>query len=195
MVPLGSKMPGFSLPDVVSDRMVSSESMDPAKPVLVLFIAAHCPFTRNIVSAIRGLVKDYRDRVTIIALSANDVTQVPEDSREGLKRLAEAIDLRAPFLYDEGQGIARAFGATCTPECFLYDRQRQLVYRGQIEEGRQTGRLNALFAAAHLTKEPNAAALRAALDALFSGAAVNPSQRPGTGCNIKWRSIAPAHAR
>ena len=192
MVSLGTTIPGFHLPDVISGKMVSSDGFDPAKPVLVLFVAPHCPFTRNLTSAIRGLIRDYRERVNIVALCANDVSQVPEDSREGLKRLAAAIELNGPFLYDEGQGIARAFGATCTPECFLYDRQRKLVYRGQIDETRATGRLNALFTAVHLAKEPNAAPVRAALDAVFAGAQIDPQQRPGMGCNIKWRSIAHA---
>lgn len=195
MVPLGRKIPGFCLPDVISGQMVSSDAFDPAKPVLVLFIAPHCPFTRNLTSAIRGLIRDYRERIDILAICANDVAQVPEDSREGLKRLAAAVELTGPFLYDEGQGIARAFGATCTPECFLYDRERTLVYRGQIDESRATGRLNALFAKAHLAKEPNAAPVRGAIDALFGGMPIDQSQRPGMGCNIKWRSIAPAHAR
>ena len=119
MVSLGTSIPGFNLPDVISGQMVSSDGFDPARPVLVLFIAPHCPFTRNLTSAIRGLIRDYRDRVSIVALCANDVAQVPEDSREGLKRLAAAVELTGPFLHDEGQGIARAFGATCTPECFL----------------------------------------------------------------------------
>ena len=195
MVSLGTKIPGFSLPDVISGQMVSSDTLDPARPVLVLFIAPHCPFTRNLTSAIRGLIRDYRDRVNIVALCANDISQVPEDSRAGLTRLADAVELTGPFLYDEGQGIARAFGATCTPECFLYDRQRTLVYRGQIDENRAPGRLNALFAAAHLAKEPHGTPVRTALDALFAGRPIDPGQRPGMGCNIKWRSIAPAHAR
>ena len=195
MVSLGTKIPGFNLPDVMSGQMVSSDTLDPARPVLVLFIAPHCPFTRNLTSAIRGLIRDYHDRVDIVALCANDISQVPEDSREGLKRLADAVELNGPFLYDEGQGIARAFGATCTPECFLYDRQRTLVYRGQIDETRATGRLNSLFTAAHLAKEPNGTPVRAALDALFAGRPIDQTQRPGMGCNIKWRSIAPAHAR
>ena len=195
MVSLGTKIPGFSLPDMTSGQMVSSDALDPAKPVLVLFIAPHCPFTGNLTSAIRGVIRDYRDRVSMIALCANDVVQVPEDSREGLKRLTAAVELSGPFLYDEGQGIARAFGATCTPECFLYDRQRKLVYRGQIDETRATGRLSALFSATHLAKERDGAPIRAALDALLAGTPIDSSQRPGMGCNIKWRSIAPAHAR
>ena len=195
MVTLGTKLPGFSLPDVISGQLVSSHALDPARPVLVLFLAPHCPFTRNLTSTVRGLIRDYRERVNIVAIGANDVSQVPEDSREGLTRLAAAVELTGRFLYDEGQGIARAFGATCTPECFLYDREHVLVYRGQIEESRMPGRLNALFTAAHLAKEPNAPPVRTALDALLAGRPINPRQRPGMGCNIKWRSTAPAHAR
>src|SRR5437899_285896 len=176
MVSLGTKIPGFNLPDVISGQMVSSDTLDPAKPVLVLFIAPHCPFTRNLTSAIRGLIRDYHDRVDIVALCANDISQVPEDSREGLKRLADAVELNGPFLYDEGQGIARAFGATCTPECFLYDRQRTLVYRGQIDENRATGRLNSLVTDADLAKQPNGPPDRAARDARSDGRPSNPTQ-------------------
>jgi peroxiredoxin len=190
MVPLGTKMPSFSLPDVVSGRTVTAESLDPTKPVLVLFICAHCPFTRHIGPAVRLLSRTYRDRVNLLAISANDITQVPEDSPEGLKRLASELDWPQPFLYDESQNVARAFGAECSPECYLYDRSRQLVYRGQIDESRPATGLKTLFA-----KEPNGAPVRAALDALLSGQAISPDQKPGTGCNIKWRPAQAAAAR
>lgn len=181
MTPLGRPMPAFDLPDVVSGQTIASASLDAAKPVLVLFICAHCPFTRHIEPAIRTIARDYRDRVSLIAVSANDPAQVPEDSPDGLKRLALALELGAPFLYDERGTIARAFGAECTPECFLYDAQRSLVYRGQIDGSRPGG-----------GSKPTGAPLRAALDALLSGAAIDPNQRPGVGCNIKWRASTPA---
>lgn len=183
MVPLGTHMPTFALPDVVSGRTMSSDALDAAKPVLVLFICVHCPFTRHLEPALRNLAREYRDRVNLLAISANDPAVVPEDSPEGLKRLAVALDLQAPFLFDESQTTARAFKAECTPECYLYDQSRTLVYRGQIDGTRPGG-----------SAPPTAAPLRAALDAVLSGAPVDPTQRPGMGCNIKWSAGAKAAA-
>jgi peroxiredoxin len=181
MVPLGTAMPAFTLPDVTTGQSISSASLDPAKPVLVLFICAHCPFTRQIAPGIRAIARDFRDRVNLVAISANDPAQVPDDAPDGLKRLAETLDLRAPFLFDESQTIGSAFRAECTPECFLYDSGRQLVYRGEIEAtrpGRAAG--------------TSGAPLRAALDALLAGTPIDPQQQPGVGCNIKWRAGAAA---
>lgn len=185
MMPLGGTLPDFTLPDVVSGRTLSTSSLDPQKPVLVLFICVHCPFTRHLAPAIRALARDYGPRVNLFALSANDISQVPEDSPEGLRRLAQELDWNAPFFYDESQAVARAFGAACTPECFLYDRSRQLVYRGQVDESRPPSGLKALIA-----KAPSGAPVRAALDALLEGRPISADQKPGMGCNIKWRASA-----
>lgn len=184
MVPLGTPMPAFTLPDVVSGRTIASDALDPARPVLVLFICVHCPFTQYLVPAIRTLARDYRDRVNLLAISANDPAIVPEDSPEGLKRLAASLEFGAPFCFDESQDIARAFGAACTPECYLYDAQRMLVYRGQIDASRPGNPV-----------KPSAAPIRAALDALLEGHPIDANQRPGLGCNIKWRPRATAAAR
>jgi peroxiredoxin len=177
MVPLGTPMPAFTLPDVTTARTISSATLDSAKPVLVLFICAHCPFTRQIGPAIRTIARDFRDRVNLVAISANDPAQVPQDAPDGLKRLAEALDLGAPFLFDADQTVASAFGAECTPECFLFDGARRLVYRGEIESTRPDR------AAA-----TSGAPLRAALDALLAGTPISSQQQPGVGCNIKWRA-------
>jgi thiol-disulfide isomerase/thioredoxin len=187
MVPLGTPLPNFTLPDVISGRPTSATALDPAKPVLVLFIAAHCPFSRHIAPAIREVARSYRSRVNLLALCANDVAQVPEDSPEGLRRLAKELEWTDPFCYDVSQGAARAFGATCTPECFLYDTSRKLVYRGEIDESRPAGGLKGLLA-----KAPTGAPVRGALEALLNGKPMDPNQRPGSGCNIKW--CAPARA-
>ena len=185
MTPLGSKMPTFNLPDVISGRILDSASLDPGKPVLVVFVAAHCPYTRQIAPGIQKLVRGYRDRLNMVAICANDIAQVPEDSPAGLRRLAKELEWTEPFLYNEGQDVARVFGAECTPECFLYDASRTLVYRGEIDDSRPASGLRAFVA-----KAPSAAPVRAALDALLSGRPIDPNQRPGMGCNIKWRAVA-----
>jgi hypothetical protein len=176
MTPLGTPMPTLALPDVVSARLVTGDDLDRTKPSLVLFICVHCPFTAHLVPALRAVVRDYGSRINLLAISANDPAQVPEDAPAGLRRLAAALELTGPFLYDETGETARDFGAECTPECFLYDAERRLVYRGEIDGSRPRGPV-----------EPSAAPLRAALDAVLAGAAVDPQQRPGMGCNIKWR--------
>jgi thiol-disulfide isomerase/thioredoxin len=188
MMPLGSTLPSFNLPDVVSGRAFASETLDGNKPVLVLFAAAHCPFTQQLAPAIKQLARSYRDRVSLVAICANDIAQVPADSPDGLRRLARDLEWTEPFCYDESQVVARTFGAVCTPECFLYDRSHRLVYRGQVDENPPSG------FKAMLAKAPSGAPVRAALDAVLNGAPIDANQRPGSGCNIKWRAAAGAVA-
>ena len=167
MLPLGTPLPAFSLPQVAGDAGSqahwSSAALTPG-PVLVLFLCAHCPFVKHIEPELTRLEHDYGARLQIVAISSNSTVTHPQDGPEGLRAQAERCGWRFPYLFDASQAVAHAFQAACTPDLFLFDGEHQLAYRGQLD-GRD---------------------LRAALEALLAGQPVNPEQRASIGCNIKW---------
>lgn len=178
MVELGAPLPSFSLPDVVTGRFVSPDDYRDRKGLLVMFICRHCPYVKHVERELARLARDYSDKpLGIIAISSNDAANYPEDAPESLKEQALQLGFPFPYCYDESQEVARAFDAACTPDFFLYDEQRRLVYRGQLDDSRPgngqpvTGR-----------------DLRAAIDAVLAGGPVSPEQRPSAGCNIKWKT-------
>ena len=177
MKELGTEAPDFELPDVVSGRKISRQSVAGSKGMLVMFICRHCPFVKHVQDELARIGRDYDGRgVGIVAISANDVTSHPEDSPTKLAYQARELNFTFPYLFDETQEVARAYDAQCTPDFFLYDAGRKLVYRGQLDDSRPgndvpvTGR-----------------DLRAALDAVIAGRPVSTDQRASLGCNIKWR--------
>src|SRR5574341_248599 len=177
MLPLGNKLPGLALPNVVDGRMVSPADYRDRPALLVMFICNHCPYVRHVKQEIGRVAAEYAPRgVGVVAISANDVAAYPDDAPDKMKALALAEGWRFPYLFDETQAVAKSFRAACTPEFYLFDRQRTLVYRGQLDDSRPkndvpvTGR-----------------DLRAALDALLNGRSISPEQIPSVGCNIKWK--------
>lgn len=183
MLPLGTKAPQFSLPDP-QGRWVSSEDFPVAQALLVTFICNHCPYVKHVRPAFAALAKEYQARgVAVVAISSNDVVNFPDDSPE---KMAEEIKLAGytfPYLYDESQGIAKAYHAVCTPDFFLFDRDRRLVYRGQFDDTRPNSGLTA-----------TGSDLRAALDAVLAGRPVSTEQKPSVGCGIKWKAGSAAVA-
>ena len=177
MKELGTAAPDFSLPDVVTGRQVSRESVAGPKGMLAMFICRHCPFVKHVQDEIARIGRDYAGRgVGIVAISANDVTSHPEDSPTKLAYQARELNFNFPYLFDASQEVARAYDAQCTPDFFLYDGQGKLVYRGQLDDSRPGSDVP-------VTGKD----LRAALDAVIAGRAVSSEQRPSIGCNIKWR--------
>jgi peroxiredoxin len=176
MLPLGTVAPEFSLPDVRTGRLVSPADFADKQALLVMFICRHCPYVVHIRGELTRLGVDYADSaLAIIAISSNDPVTYPDDAPSSLREMAIEADLRYPLLFDETQDIARAYHAVCTPDFFLFDRDRKLVYRGQLDDSR-----------------PNRGAadgrdLRAAINAVLTGKEVNPLQKPSSGCGIKWR--------
>jgi peroxiredoxin len=177
MLALGTTAPPFSLPDT-DGRKVSLADARGAKAHLLMFICNHCPFVKHVRPELARLGRDYQDRgVAIVAISSNDVEAYPDDSPANMKKEIEQAGYVFPYLFDETQQVARAYHAACTPDFFLFDAERRLVYRGQLDDSRPgnnvpvTGR-----------------DLRAALDAVLDGKAVSPEQKPSLGCNIKWKS-------
>jgi peroxiredoxin len=181
MLELGTAAPDFSLPDVVSGKTVSLNDFVDKKGLLVMFICRHCPFVKHVEGELARIGNDYADKdIAIVAISANDAAEFPDDAPESLKEMAEQLGFKFPYLYDESQGTAKAYSAACTPDFFLFDQSRQsrkLVYRGQLDDSRPD------------SGEPvTGKDLSAAIDAVLADQPVNPDQRASIGCNIKWRS-------
>jgi peroxiredoxin len=177
MMPLGTPAPDFSLPDTVSGRTLSLADFADRKALLVMFICNHCPFVIHVRSGLAALGEDYADRdVGIVAISANDPENYPADSPDKLGEEARTYGYRFPYLFDETQETAKAYTAACTPDFFLFDRDRKLVYRGQLDDSRPESGIP-------VTGED----LRAAMDAVLEDRPVPAEQKPSIGCNIKWR--------
>ncbi len=178
MKELGAALPQFSLPDVVTGRMVSPEDYRDRKALLVMFICRHCPYVKHVERELARLGKDYEGKsVGIIAISSNDALNYPDDAPESLKEQALQLGFAFPYCYDESQEVARAFDAACTPDFFLYEEQRRLVYRGQLDDSRPGN-----------GRPVTGADLRGAIDAVLGGRPVSANQKPSAGCNIKWKS-------
>lgn len=178
MLDLGTVAPDFALPDVVSGGTISLSTFDDKKALVVMFICHHCPFVKHIKSELARLGRDYAAQsVGIVAISSNDPAVSSEDSPEGLQRMAAEWDLTFPVCYDESQDVAKSYEAACTPDFYVFDQDRRLAYRGQLDDSRPSN-----------GKPVTGADLRAAIDTLLEGGTVNPEQRPSLGCNIKWRS-------
>ena len=190
MLALGTAAPDFSLPDVTDGRTVSLADFAERKALLVMFLCAHCPYVVHVRPEMARLARDYAGAsVGLVAITANDAAQYPDDAPAPTAAMARAAGFTFPFLYDETQAVAKAYSAACTPDFFLFDAARRLVYRGQLDSSRP-GRGPDRPGSGAL----NGADLRAALDAVLAGQPVNPEQRPSIGCNIKWKpGLEPAY--
>ena len=176
MRPLSTTAPDFSLPDVVSGRTVSLKDFAGKKALLVMFLCEHCPYVVHVRPELARIGNDYAGKdLGIVAISSNDIAAYPDDSPENLKSMASQLRFDFPVCYDETQNVAKAYTAACTPDFFLFDAQRLLAYRGQLDDSRPGKGM------------PDGRDLRAALDAVLAGRPVDTNQQPGVGCNIKWK--------
>jgi peroxiredoxin len=175
MTDLGQGAPRFALPNVLDGESVSLDHFRDRKALLVMFICRHCPYVMHVKPALVQLAKDFSHHsLGIVAISSNDAEHYPDDAPERLAELAE--ELPFPLLYDESQQVAKAYRAACTPDFFLYDANRRLIYRGQLDDSRPGN-----------NKPLTGRDLRAAITTLLTGAQVNPDQLPSVGCSIKWK--------
>jgi hypothetical protein len=198
MVALGSVAPAFELMDVVSGKAVGRDDVfalvsDDARAdgancsppgchgLLVMFICVHCPYVKYVEEELARIGRDYQGKIGMVAISSNDVETYPQDSPEEMKKQAERLGFRFPYLYDETQEVARAYEAACTPDIFLFDGQMALVYRGQLDDSRP--RRGDSGNDIPVTGKD----LRAAMDAVIAGKRPDPNQRFAVGCNIKWK--------
>jgi peroxiredoxin len=175
MTELGRTAPDFSLPDVSSGKLVSLKDFAGKKALLVIFMCRHCPYVLHVKPQLISLGREYAGRgVGMVGISSNDAQRYPDDAPEKLAEMAQ--ELPFPLLYDESQEVAKAYQAACTPDFFLFDANRTLVYRGQLDESRPGN-----------NKPLTGQDLRPALDAMLVGNPVSADQRASIGCNIKWK--------
>ena len=177
MLPIGTPAPPFSLRDVVSGQSYSLASFNGKAALLVMFICRHCPYVVHVEQEIAKIGQDYTDRgLGIIGISSNDPVSYPDDAPLRLKEMAERIGFTFSFCFDETQDVAMAYGAACTPDFYLFDRERRLVYHGQLDDSRPGS-----------NKPVTGRDLRAAINAVLAGKPVDSKQRASIGCSIKWK--------
>jgi peroxiredoxin len=176
MLPLGTPAPDFRLPDT-DGKLVSLDDFRDAPALLVGFICNHCPYVKHIRHELARLAEEYqRKGVAVVGISSNDAANYPDDRPEMMVREKAEVGYTFPYLYDETQAVARAYEAACTPDFYVFDKGRKLVYRGQLDGSRPGN-------AIPVTGKD----LRAALDVVLAGRPVADDQRPSMGCNIKWK--------
>ena len=177
MLPLGTRVPEFSVADAVSGKTCCPGDFAHADALLVMFICNHCPFVKHVQDELGDVAREYQPRgVAVIAINSNDLEKYPQDGPDHMKALAERQGWEFPFLLDETQEVAKAFKAACTPDFYVFDADRRLVYRGQLDDSRPGNDVPV-----------SGGDLRAALDAVLAGDPVATDQTPSIGCNIKWK--------
>lgn len=183
MLPLGTLAPDFQLPDVFGET-ISLATMKGKQGLLVMFICKHCPFVKHVEAQLAQIGKDYEDKnLGIVAISANDASNYPDDAPDQLQAMAKELGFTFPLCYDETQETAKAYTAACTPDFFLFDGNRSLVYRGQLDDSRPGN-----------DQPVTGQDLRNAIDAVLAGKPISDMQKPSIGCNIKWKpGNAPAY--
>ena len=177
MVPIGTPAPDFKLPDP-DGREWSLQDFPNAQGLLVVFLCNHCPFVKHLRYELADFAREYEGRgLAIVGINSNDSQAQPDDSPDKMREEVASVGYTFPYLVDESQEVAKAYGAACTPDFFLYDRVHTLVYRGQFDDSRPS------------TDTPvTGGDLRAAADALLEGGSVPETQVPSIGCNIKWKA-------
>ena len=181
MLSLGTSAPPFALRDVVNGQVYTLDSFARKSALLVMFLCRHCPYVVHVQDEIAKLGRDYAESgLGIIGISSNDPGHYPDDAPERLKEMAQRLGFRFPFCFDETQEVAKAYKAACTPDFYLFDKERRLVYRGQLDDSRPG-----------TSKPVTGRDLRAAIDAVLADKPVQSNQKASIGCSIKWK---PGHA-
>lgn len=176
MLELGTVAPGFRLPDT-QGRTVSLDDFHEAEGLLVIFMCNHCPYVKHIRVALAALTREYQAKgLATVGINSNDADKYADDSPAKMAEEVAAAGYVFPYLYDASQAVAKAYRAACTPDFFLFDKNRKLVYRGQFDDSRPGNGV-----------EVTGRELRAAIDAVLAHRPVNSDQKPSLGCNIKWK--------
>jgi peroxiredoxin len=177
MLDLGTSAPPFALPDPAG-AIHSLDDCAASRALLVAFICNHCPYVVHIADAFAAFAREYQPRgLAIVAISANDIVTYPQDAPDKMALFAKQHGFTFPYLFDETQEVARGYDAVCTPDLYLFDADRKLVYRGQFDDTRPRSGAT-----------PTGADLRAAADAVLAGQTPNADQKPSVGCSIKWKA-------
>ena len=178
MVPLGFKAPKFELLDVVSNTILKSENLFGKKATMIMFICNHCPFVKYVNKQIVEIANTYDSLgISFIAISSNDIINYPEDSPEKMKKVASMENYSFPYLYDESQDVAKAYDAACTPDFFVFNSNKELVYRGQLDDSRPGNDIPI-----------SGKDIINVFECILSSRAITINQKPSIGCNIKWKS-------
>ena len=178
MVPIGFKAPKFELYDTNSKKKLKSDNIFGEKCTLLMFICNHCPFVLHVNKEIVKLANQYQNKgISFIAISSNDILKYPEDSPEKMSEVAVKEKYIFPYLYDQTQQVAKEYDAACTPDFYIFDKDKKLVYRGQLDDSRPGNNI-----------EVTGIDVRNALNALINLKEINPKQKPSIGCNIKWKN-------
>jgi peroxiredoxin len=176
MLELGTTAPAFRLPDL-DGRTVELSDFANAPALLVMFICPHCPYVKHVRAELARVGREYQERgVGIAAIMSNDVGQYPQDGPDGMRVEKEEAGYVFPYLFDETQEVAKAYRAACTPDLYVFDGARRLVYRGQLDDSRPGNGV-----------EVSGRDLRGALEAVLADRPVDVKQRASIGCNIKWK--------
>jgi len=176
MLPLGTQAPAFSLPDTVSGQILSLDQIHGVKGTVVMFICNHCPFVKHVFTGIVDLANDFLNMgVSFVAISSNDVENYPDDAPDLMNKVAAEQNFPFPYLYDKTQDVARAYDAACTPDFYIFDKKKSLVYRGQLDDSRPDNGIPV-----------SGKDMRSALNAMCNGKDISETQKPSIGCNIKW---------
>ena len=176
MLDLQTDLIGFDLLNSLSNKNFSSDSLDVNKSSLIMFICNHCPYVIHYHDEIIRLEKDYSKKVNLVAIRSNDIINYPQDSPAKMKELWETLGLSFPYLFDETQDVAKKYKAECTPEFYLFDSNKKLIYRGRMDETSPGS-----------DKKPSGKDLRTAIDNLENNRPISNDQHPSMGCNIKWK--------
>ena len=176
MLDLHTDLIAFNLPNVVTEKHFSNHDLDISKPTIIMFICNHCPYVIHYHEEIVKLAVDFKNDVNLVAISSNDIINYPQDRPEKMKNLWNDLGLSFPYLFDETQEIAKAYSAVCTPDIFLYNNDRELEYRGRLDDN---------------WKEPEKVSreeLKMAIEFILKGEKIDFTQIPSMGCNIKWKN-------
>ncbi len=176
MLALGTKLIAFNLFNTVSGKNFSSKELNNSKLTLIMFICNHCPYVIHYHSEIQKISQDYKDQINMVAISSNDIDNYPQDGPEHMQDLWKDLGISFPYLFDETQIVAKAYKAECTPEFYLFDVNRKLVYRGRLDESSPNSKTL-----------PSGKDLRDAIENLFNDIEISSEQFPSMGCNIKWK--------
>ena len=181
MLPLGTLAPDFTLPNTnsaVNSAVCSLSDFEQSKAVVIAFICNHCPYVVHVKQSFSEYAREYQEKgISVIAISANDISTHPQDGPDRMAEDAARHGYVFPYLYDETQEVARIYDAACTPDFYLFNSDRKLVYRGQFDSSRPGNGVT-------VTGED----LRNATEALLAGTEISENQVPSVGCNIKWKA-------
>ena len=178
MLPLGTKAPSFSLPNVCTNQSIDLQTVDIHKGCLIAFVCNHCPYVIHLLDPLVRMSNEWvKKGIKVFLISSNDADKYPDDSPVKMRELAEKKQFQFPYLYDEDQSVALAYRAACTPDFFLFDSKLSLFYRGQFDDSRP-GNQN----------EATGTELSSAVDSLLLNQPAPKIQKPSLGCNLKWKS-------